>query len=39
MEAAERATAAALVLLGREKVLVRDMAVLTGIGSPADATW
>ena len=31
IEQAERAAAAALALLGREKVLVRDMAALTGI--------
>src|SRR5664280_2914737 len=32
VEKAERVAAAALVLLGREKVPVRDMAALTGIG-------
>ena len=33
VEKAERAAAAALVLLAREKVLVRDMVALTGIES------
>jgi type II secretory pathway predicted ATPase ExeA len=37
VEKAERAVAAALVLLGREKVLVREMAALTGIGESACA--
>ena len=32
VQKAERVAAAALVLLGREKVPVRDMAALTGIG-------
>lgn len=37
VEKAEQAVAAALVLLGREKVLVREMAALTGIGESACA--
>ncbi len=37
VEKAERAAAAALVLLGREKVLVREMAALTGIRESACA--
>ena len=37
VEQAERTAAAALVLLGREKVLVREMAALTGIGESACA--
>jgi len=37
VEKAERAVAAALVLLGREKILVREMAALTGIGESACA--
>ena len=37
VERAERAAAAALALLGREKVLVREMAALTGIGQAACA--
>jgi len=37
VEKAEQAVAAALLLLGREKVLVREMAALTGIGESACA--
>ena len=37
VEQAERAAAAALALLGREKVLVREMAALSGIGESACA--
>jgi len=37
VEKAEQAVAAALVSLGREKVLVREMAALTGIGASACA--
>ena len=37
VEQAERDAAAALRRLGREKVLVRDMATLTGIGEPVCA--
>ncbi len=37
VEKAEQAVAAALVLLGREKVLLREMAALTGIGKSACA--
>jgi type II secretory pathway predicted ATPase ExeA len=37
VEKAERAVADALVSLGREKVLVREMAALTGIGESACA--
>ncbi len=37
VEKAEQAVAAALVSLGREKVLVREMAALTGIGESACA--
>ncbi len=37
VQKAEQAVTAALVLLSREKVLVREMAVLTGIGESACA--
>ncbi len=37
VDQAERTAAAALVLLGQEKVLVREMAALTGIGESACA--
>ena len=37
VEAAERDAAAALLQLGREKVSVRDMATLIGIGEPVCA--
>ncbi len=37
VQKAEQAVTAALVLLSREKVLVREMAVLTGVGESACA--